>query len=137
MTNHVVEDCCKRQRDKKKVKKSEDLMMISDNMELETPTIAAEAETIDDNATMKAFEELAKTLNITEVSNLYPLFIKSNHTKIVNYMSISDMVYEIFISVCKSDKGMDNLINNNYLDIFLLLKCILIDTSASKSIIKR
>jgi len=86
---------------------------------------------------MKAFEELAKTLNITEVSDLYLLFTKSNHTKIVNYALISDIVCKNFISICELDKRMDNLIDNNYLDVFLLLKFILIDTSVSKSIIKQ
>ena len=103
-------------------------MMISDDMELETPTIVAEAKTIDDDITMKAFEELAKSLNITEVSELYPLITMSNYTKIMNHMSISNMVCEIFMSICKTNKGIDKLVDNNYLDVFLLLKRVLINT---------
>ena len=64
--NHIVEDCYKRQYDKKKVKKSEDLMMISDDMELEALVLASKVKIMDNNITMKAFKELAKTLNITE-----------------------------------------------------------------------
>ena len=42
----------------------------------------------------------------------------------------------IDISVYKTTTGIDNLVNNNYLKTFKFLKYILIDTSASKSIIK-
>ena len=97
-------------------------MVINDDMELETFTSTAskielDADIIDDHDTIKAFDELAKTLQITEVSDLYLLLIKTNHTKFVNYISVSDMVYEVFIPVCKTYTGMDNLVNTNYLNI--------------------
>ena len=40
------------------------------------------------------------------------------------------------MSVFKTTPGINNLVNNNYLSIFKLLKRVLIDTSASKSAIK-
>ena len=116
-------------------------MVINDDMELETPIPACDielgADIMDDDDTKKAFDDLAKSLEITEVSDLYPLLTKTNHTKIVNYTSISDMVCEVLISVCKTCTATDNLIDNNYLTIFKILKRVLINTGVSKSIIKR
>ena len=46
------------------------------------------------------------------------------------------MVSEIIMSICKSDSRMDKLIDNSYLETFLLSKYKLVDTDGSKSIIK-
>ena len=86
---------------------------------------------------MKVFEELAKILKIIKVSNLYLLLTKTNCTKFINHMAISDMVCKVSISICKTTTSIDNLVNNNYLSILKFLKYVLIDTSISKSIIKR
>ena len=117
-------------------------MIINNDIELETsapivPISKFDTDIIDNNDTIKALEELAKTLQMTEISDLYPLLTKTNHTKFVNYASISDMVCEVFISICKTTTGIDNLVNNNYLSIYKLLKYVLIDTSTTKSVIKR
>ena len=88
------------------------------------------------NETIGAFEELVKTLQITEVSDLYLLLTMTNHTKFINHTSINNMGSEVFIHVCKTTASIDNLVNNNYLEIFLLLRHVLKDNSTSKSVIK-
>ena len=94
-------------------------MVISDNIELEisypvAPMNKVDADIIGNNETMKTFEELAKIPQIIEVSYLYLLLVKTNHTKFINHISISNMVYKVFISVYKTTASMDNLVNDNY-----------------------
>ena len=141
MTNYLVNNCHKCPCDKKRKDKTKDLIVTNDDIKLEisTPAVSVnkvDTDIMDDDKTIKAFEELVKTLQITQVSELYSLLIKTNHTKFVNHTSISDIVCEVFMSVFKTTPGINNLVNNNYLSIFKLLKRILIDTGASKSIIK-
>ena len=98
-------------------------MVINNDMELEIPAsivsiIKVQADIIDDDKTIKTFEELTKILKFTKISVLYPLFTKTNCTKINTHMSISDIVYKIFISLCKKTTSMDNLVENYYLEIF-------------------
>ena len=47
------------------------------------------------------------------------------------------MVCEVLMSVYKTHTAKHNLIDNNYLNIFKILKRVLINTGASKLIIKR
>ena len=134
MTNYVVKDCCKHQYNKKKKDKTKDLIVINNNIELETATVT-DADLIDNNETMKVLKELTKIIKISKIS-AYLLFTKTNYIKIINHVSISDMVHKNFVSVFKLDTLIDKLVDNNYLETFLLLKHVLIDTSTSKSIIK-
>ena len=68
------------------MKKIKDLIIISDGIELEALILVSEAEIIGIDETIKIFKELAKSLKITKVSDLYLSLIKSNCTKITNYM---------------------------------------------------
>ena len=141
MTNHLVKDCRKRLRDEKHEGKTENLMVINNDMELQTstsvPNIELDTDIMDDDDTMKAFNELGKILQITKISDLYPLLTKTNHTKFANHTPISNMVCEVFMPTCKIYTGTDNLVNNIYLSIFKILKRVLISISTLKLIIKR
>ena len=64
---HLVKDYRKRQHDKKQKDKTKDLMVINNDMELETstpavPEIELDADIMGDNDTIKVFDELVKML---------------------------------------------------------------------------
>ena len=78
------------------------------------------------------YETLIKTLILTKVSKeAYPL---QTTTNIINNIYIVDIVFEVNIAVYKL--ANNNISSKNYLEMFKLLKCILIDTGCSKSLIK-
>ena len=87
----------------------------------------------DEAKIFKKFDELVKDLKIDKVSELYLLITKPTLT--INYTLLSNLVYEVAMSITKDTKSLDSADNNKYSEKLNLLKWVLIDMYASRSII--
>ena len=119
---------------KQEMKIPKDIMVIKNDINKINMTSTKEANLKD---TLDSFKELTKVLKITEISNLCLLINNKPKTLAINYSLINDLVSKVILSICNHDNSADNLTNSNYLNLFNLLKRAIIDTSASKSIIKK
>jgi len=131
ITNHTIENCYKKKYGIKngKLKSKEDVIAINDNLNIIDTNITNKA---DFNKTVTSFEKMTKDLKITKVSDLYLLITK--HTKTINYANINNLITEVIISICNC---VGKVGDSNYLDLFTLLKCILINIGISKLMIKK
>ena len=138
MKNHIIENCCKHKRNtrnrklKSSIAKGKDVMAINNNLK-EINLIKISQATLDKTAA--TFEDLAKKLKITKVSELFSLITKC--TKQINHTNINNLVTEVIKSVYNYSNSVDKVGDNKYLELFTLLKCVLIDACTSHSIIKK